>query len=73
MEFLIVYLVIISGITFLKKRKLEGITTRMGRLMPDRCRDCGVTLRFQPFNGSTQSFKIAERSNRIIPQKQRVS
>jgi hypothetical protein len=57
MEFLIVYLVIISGITFLKKRKLEGITIRMGWLMPDRCRSCGVTLRFQPFNGSTRFFE----------------
>ena len=55
MEFFVLYVVIIAGAAMIEKRKPEGIKTRMGWLKPNRCSDCGVTLRFQPFNGQRSS------------------
>ncbi len=55
MGYLILYIMLIACAAMIEKRKPEGIKTRMGWLKPDRCSDCGVTLRFQPFNGQRSS------------------
>ena len=55
MGYLILYIMLIAGAVMIEKRKPDGIKTRMGWLKPGRCSDCGVTLRFQPFNGQRSS------------------
>ncbi len=55
MGYLILYIMLIAGAAMIEKRKPEGIKTRMGWLKPGRCSYCGVTLRFQPFNGQRSS------------------
>ncbi len=55
MEFIILFIVIIAGAAIIEKRKPAGIKTRMGWLKPGRSSNCGVTLRFQPFNGQRRS------------------
>ena len=56
MGYLILYIMLIAGAVMIEKRSPEGIKTRMGWLKPGRCSDCGVTLRFQPFNGQRSSW-----------------
>ena len=55
MGFFIVFIVLLVSAALFEKRKSEGIRTRMGWLKPGRCSNCGVTLRFQPFNGQIRS------------------
>ena len=50
MGYLILYIMLIAGAAMIENKRSKGIRTRMGRLRPSRCSECGATLRFEPFN-----------------------